>query len=151
MAKTITLLWAGKVLTRQGVKFMSIKRTVLAAAATLALLVPAYAAQISPMNDAATGGSKPQSTLTIAGAGHDQLAAAGKSNVTAVGWGGGWHGGGWGGGWHGGGWHGGWHGGGWGGGWHGGWWGWRRSGWHGGWWGWRHRGWGGWGGGGWRW
>jgi hypothetical protein len=117
---------------------MSIKRTVLAASATLALLVPAYAAQISPMNDAATGGSKPQSTLTIAGAGHDQLAAAGKSNVTAVGWGGGWHGGGW-------------HGGGWGGGWHGGWWGWRRSGWHGGWWGWRHRGWGGWGGGGWRW
>jgi len=106
MAKTITLLWAGKVLTRQGVKFMSIKRTVLAAAATLALLVPAYAAQISPMNDAATGGSKPQSTLTIAGAGHDQLAAAGKSNVTAVGWGwgGGWRGGGWGGGWGGGGW-----------------------------------------------
>ena len=110
---------------------MSIKRTVLAAAATLALSVPAYAAQISPMNDAVTGGSKPQSTLTIAGAGHDQLAAAGKSNVTAVGWG-------WGGGWRGGGW------------------GWRPRGWWGGWraggWGWRRRGWwGGWGGGGWRW
>ena len=44
---------------------MSIKRTVLAAAATLALSVPAYAAQISPMNDAVTGGSKPQSTLTL--------------------------------------------------------------------------------------
>jgi hypothetical protein len=44
---------------------MSIKRTVLAAAATLALSVPAYAAQISPMNDAVTGGGKPQSTLTL--------------------------------------------------------------------------------------
>ena len=44
---------------------MSIKRTVLAAAATLALSVPAHAAQISPMNDAVTGGSKPQSTLTL--------------------------------------------------------------------------------------
>ena len=35
---------------------MSIKRTVLAAAATLALSVPAYAAQIGPMNEAVTGG-----------------------------------------------------------------------------------------------
>ncbi len=44
---------------------MSIKRTVLAAAATLALSIPACAAQISPMNDAVTGGGKPQSTLTL--------------------------------------------------------------------------------------
>jgi hypothetical protein len=44
---------------------MSIKRTVLAAAATLAFSIPACAAQISPMNDAVTGGGKPQSTLTL--------------------------------------------------------------------------------------
>jgi hypothetical protein len=42
-----TLLWAEKAFTGKGVKFLSIKRTVLAAAATLVLSVPAWAAQIS--------------------------------------------------------------------------------------------------------
>jgi hypothetical protein len=60
-----TLLWAEKVFTEKGVKFMSIKRTMLAAAATLALSVPAWAAQISPANEAVTAGSEPKSTLTL--------------------------------------------------------------------------------------
>lgn len=44
---------------------MSIKRTMLAAAATLALSAPAYAAQIGPVNEAMAGGSAPHKTLTL--------------------------------------------------------------------------------------
>ena len=44
---------------------MSIKRTMLAAAATLALSVPAYAAEIGPANQGVTSMSKPPSTLTL--------------------------------------------------------------------------------------